>query len=265
MSLFEKFKKKSNNSMDTKYTNPGPTNTAHQDDSWITEKMKCPMCGATITVSYKMFYEVTKENQHIKEQLRDPGSDIYKTKCPKCQVDATCEYPMQYVDHIQKLNFYVVPVGHPQEKKFFEMVDQFDCYPGYTTRLVADNHTLADKIRVFDAGLDDRIIEIDKILLWGDICNEKPEYATVKCTDQWYFHVEKKNDQGINHSISYVVEKNGKKELIPFVLTDGYYESTKKVFEPTLSRIKMGKFEEVGRKWAYDVIDQHRKKIGKRK
>lgn len=222
-------------------------------------KQTCPKCGATITHSYYQFYEVTKEEQAIKKQLLKERSKFFEAKCPKCGVSASIQYPLQYIDTEKKLNIYLMPIGHPDENKFFDQVEKFNTRPGFITRLVADGDALVDKISVFDANLDDRVVELSKVLLWGDLCEQQPKYENAECNVQWFIHSD--NNKEYENTILFGYEMNGKRDSVILALDDDYYQNIKKHFEPIFPLMKKVTFDEVNRKWAYDAIDifkQHR-------
>ena len=49
-------------------------------------------------------------------------------------------------------------------------------YEGYTTRVVSYQNDLVEKLMIFDAGLDDRIIEIIKVIYVNQLYTINPSY-----------------------------------------------------------------------------------------
>jgi hypothetical protein len=189
----------------------------------------------------------------MKEMLLSEGHDLFISQCPKCGHIASFSYPVQYIDFEKKLNIYLMPVGHPDEQNFFDNGAVFDSQPGFTTRLVADVDALVDKIRVFEEGLDDRVVEVCKVLKWGDLCETKPEYANANCYYQWFLSPE--NHKEYDNFIAYGYEMNGKRDSIIIELPSDFYEGIKQFFKPAFLQMQMGLFEEVDKSWAYEAID----------
>ena len=77
--------------------------------------------------------------------------------------------------------------GDPMEDDIINNVRSGDVKNGYQTRLVANGMELAEKIQIFDSGLDDRTIEMCKVLLWGDLCERDPQYAEATPVSCDYF------------------------------------------------------------------------------
>lgn len=218
-----------------------------------TFKQTCPVCGATIVHTGRQLYEVSNNNQSAKKKFLDEGRKCFMSHCPKCGLDVLFAYPVQYIDTEEKLNIYLMPVGHPEENEFFDNIFRYDTRPGFTTRLVADVDALVDKIRVFEVGLDDRVVEICKVLKWGDLCEEKPKYANAVCYSQWFLPSE--NDKEHVNYLAYGYEINGKTDSIIIELSSDFYEGVKKFFASTFYNMKLGLFEEVNKAWAYEAID----------
>ena len=213
----------------------------------------CPRCGATITHTYRQFYEVSKRDHRIKDKLLHERGEFFESQCPKCGIRADIMYPLQYVDVDKKLNIFLMPIGHPEEKKFLDNVEQYNIRPGFATRLVADGDALVDKISIFDAGLDDRVVEICKILMWGDLCEQQPKYVNAKCDLRWFIHSEPGKEY--ENTLLFGYEMGGERDSVILELSEGYYENIRKHFEPVFHLMPLKTFEEVNKSWANRAID----------
>jgi len=92
-------------------------------------------------------------NPELKEQILD-GS-FGEVKCPKC--GATCNLVYNFLYHDMK-DKYLICVG----TDYTDTMREFGKPEGYKLRYVAGIQHLVDKIHIFDAGLDDVIMELTK-------------------------------------------------------------------------------------------------------
>ena len=218
----------------------------------------CPNCGNKIEVEFQQEYEVPLFNKKVKNEIMSKRGDYFSTTCSKCGQKVMWAYPFRYVDPVQKLDFFLMPVGHPEEQKFFNNIDTFNTHVGFTTRLVADGDALAEKIIIQEAGLDDRVIELCKNLLWGDFCEEQLKYADYKM--EFDLFVFSKSSE-YKYVIMYAYEVNGKRETLALQLTEKYYNMIKNAFEPIYQKLPQTAFDEVNTKWAYKMYDIRRQNM----
>ncbi len=221
-----------------------------------TEFRDCPKCGGRITFSFQQYYNVSLCDKRIKDEICHERYGFFSSKCPKCGYQVGIAYPFQYFDPEKKLNFCLVPVGHPAEKKFLDDAESYN-NPEYLTRLVADGNALADKILIADANLDDRIVELCKIFMWGDFCEKEPKYNDVSIIDSWFIYSDE--DTKYKHTIPYIYENDGERDSLILWLTDSYYKMIKDAFAPIISKMPVRPFDEINSKWAYSTIDLFKK------
>ena len=133
------------------------------------EMIKCESCGAE---SPFMFHQSVNVSLDPQDKERVLNGSIWAFKCPKCGNETTILYPMLYHDMEKKLMIQLCsvdevktwspfaglppgPVGDAMKKNM----------KGYNLRAVCDTNALREKIRIFDAGLDDLVIEIMKVMV----------------------------------------------------------------------------------------------------
>jgi hypothetical protein len=104
------------------------------------------------------------ENPDLKAKVKD-GS-LFVWECPHCGKANLARYQTLYHDPDSRLMVWAMPDGilsEEQEKALeshMEAISQ--ALDGYTLRRVADTGTLIEKVNIFDAGLDDCVIEMCK-------------------------------------------------------------------------------------------------------
>jgi len=137
-----------------------------------TVQVTCPSCHAQgeFTV-YKSIN--TKESPALKEKVRD-GS-LFQFTCPACGAKTTVDYPFLY--H-QPEDHYMINYGKLEDgAKALEMLrgkgvalkdwaaEMEKTTRPYVLRAVDDRLAFREKLFIFDAGLDDRLVEIYKFMV----------------------------------------------------------------------------------------------------
>ena len=135
-----------------------------------TEKLTCPACHHVQEFTIWDFVDVT-ELPELKAKLL--SSTLMRMICAKCGVETDIVYPMMYHDTEYRLLFGLIP-GGPNSGHLDPRLAEVD--PNVATthqlRLVGSPNELKEKVVLADAGLDDRVVEIFKVLLRRDDQNE---------------------------------------------------------------------------------------------
>ena len=126
---------------------------------------KCASCGTQQTVSIPERVNV-RENPEFKAGVRD-GS-IFVWTCPECgKPNLVTDQAMLYHDPDARLMVYLLPPGSISARMEDSLAKQSalisESLGDYTLRRVDDVGTLMEKVKIFDAGLDDRVIEVVKL------------------------------------------------------------------------------------------------------
>lgn len=125
---------------------------------------KCASCGTQQTVSIPERVNV-RENPEFKAGVRD-GS-IFVWTCPECgKPNLVTDQAMLYHDPDARLMVYLLPPGSISARMEDSLAKQSalisESLGDYTLRRVDDVGTLMEKVKIFDAGLDDCAIEMCK-------------------------------------------------------------------------------------------------------
>ncbi|MBP5488417.1 MAG: CpXC domain-containing protein [Bacteroidales bacterium] len=110
--------------------------------------MICPKCGAEFAAPDLRSINIAKDPS-LKDRVKD-GS-LFMVKCPRCGSDSLVQEPVLYHDPSQRLLIAYTSAGLSS-----------DGLEGYTCRLVGSIGELIEKVKVFDAGLDDIALELLK-------------------------------------------------------------------------------------------------------
>ena len=151
----------------------------------ISEKqtIKCPACGEISDLT--VWQSITVSDSP------DLKSDLLKGKvnmfcCSACGQKALFPAPLLYEDDAKKLVISFSPVSTAEAqlrifeeiKKSSETSGELETYPDYNLRFVTSYNDLLEKILIFDNGLNDKVIEVIKLLV---LAQESEKMAQRAC------------------------------------------------------------------------------------
>ncbi len=138
------------------------------------EKVTCPSCH------HEGDFEVwdsinTVLDPEMKEKVLNQSIFLYT--CPNCGETFRLNYPTLYHQMEDLVIIYLVPES--EVEKTYEMFYGENALADYRTekylnRIVTSANQLIEKIKIFDAGKDDRIIELVKLLVGYSILKNNP-------------------------------------------------------------------------------------------
>lgn len=119
----------------------------------------CSKCGRTTEITvYKSIN--TADDPSLKEKVRN-GS-LFLWECPRCGTVNLARHETLYHDPEKKLMLWLVPDGTISPTQMQAITNHTRAMGGYTLRLVRDMGELMEKVLIFDAGLDDAVLELCK-------------------------------------------------------------------------------------------------------
>lgn len=168
------------------------------------EKFICPNCGAEVEATVWQSL-----NADIDPKAKDAliEGKLFGAECPKCHRHHNLVYPILYHDMTHKV-MVEFNLDHDVEdsiKEFKEAQAAVDnslqdmMHDEYRHRFVKTQNDLQEKAMIFDADLDDRVVEIMKLFVMKKIKNDRPD-AKVQ---ELHFYV---SDKG--HGFAAICEDN---------------------------------------------------------
>ena len=176
------------------------------------EKVTCPSCHHE--GDFELWDSInTALDPEMKEKVLNQSIFLYT--CPSCGETFCLNYSTLYHQMEDLVMIYLVPES--EVKKTYEMFygenALFDFrIEKYLARIVTSPNQLVEKIQIFDAGKDDRIIELVKLLATDSILKNDPDIEF----DELRFAVD---DDGTN--ILVIINKG---EITGAVDIDNMYE-----------------------------------------
>lgn len=130
-------------------------------------KVKCPKCGSEIDAS--VWDSVNVDLDHA-EKTKVLNGTFFQVTCQNCNYVSNLDYPCLYHDMAKRIMVQYVS-NENEAKKCMEMYEdiqrEFDAgLDAYQIRIVLRQRELLEKVRIFDAGYDDRVIGIMKVMLY---------------------------------------------------------------------------------------------------
>ena len=120
-------------------------------------KVTCPKCGKEI--GFTLWESINTEMDFAIPDII--SGKLFEVTCDGCGFTTHIVYPMLFNDMIHHVMIYFSPNLEgldTGEMGFFKDI-------GYKTRFVAEQADLREKTAIFNAGLDDRVVEIAKVFL----------------------------------------------------------------------------------------------------
>lgn len=215
------------------------------------EEVQCPVCGTT--GEFEMWTSLnTQLNPEKKEQLLSGA--LFQYICPHCGKSFNIDYPMLYHQMEDQIMIYYVV-----QKEDIQMVEeQFrgefgdeeteitkvlkEDMNSYLYRIVGSQRELMEKIRIFDAGKDDRVVELVKRIISDAVADKNPEQGDVNL-----YYLEEDGE-------SLFVAVNSKGVLGTVPIPNGMYEDMAKGLREKLPDLRSRSEFRINRDWASKAL-----------
>ena len=150
------------------------------------EKIACPRCNKKNNVK---IYEAIEAND-IAARKRVLDGSIFTWRCPKCNYRTNAFFNLLYKDIDRHFMIYLAADGNVVgirnameniEKDFNRLSPSKDIRYNMTRRIVLTSNELREKVMIFEAGLDDRIIEIMKCFYMTAVIENISNFQIAEC------------------------------------------------------------------------------------
>ncbi len=141
------------------------------------EKIACPYCDHE-----QDFVSYVNIDVDLEPELKDKimSDEIFTFKCSECGKKALMAFPCLVSDMEKKYIYWLIANFDDEQKKALDddlkasMKNENDkkFAEGYTRRIIGSINELKEKILIADEGLDDRVVEIMKILCINEVAEQ---------------------------------------------------------------------------------------------
>ncbi len=130
------------------------------------QEITCPQCGKK--TSFLVWDSInTAEQPEMKEKVRN--DEAFRFHCPDCGASALLNYNFLYHQQEDQLLIYVSADGSDASQMETLLSGRAAAFDGYKKRIVCSYNEFKEKLLIFDAGFDDRIVEIIKSSVWDNV------------------------------------------------------------------------------------------------
>lgn len=119
----------------------------------------CNKCGKEHTIEIYKSINVAQDPDLKAAVL---SGEAFLWECPHCGQSNLAAYECLYHDPDARFMVWMLPFGEPQGREKEAIMAQTKAMGDYKLRIVSNAGDLMEKVMVFDAGLNDRCIELVK-------------------------------------------------------------------------------------------------------
>lgn len=129
-------------------------------------KAVCKHCGKEHIIDiYKSINAAS--DPELKAEVISGG--LFLWECPECGTSNLVTYESLYHDPDQKFMVWMLPFGEPEGPEKDAIMNQTRAMGDYRLRIVTNAGDLMEKVIIFEAGLDDRCIELVKYVAGNEL------------------------------------------------------------------------------------------------
>ncbi len=169
-------------------------------------QLSCARCGATSTA--RTYDSINaSDSPELKAALKD-GS-LFLHECPHCGANNLIREKLLYHDPAAKLMLWLTLGDEVLEAKAREMYAGIDGLSDYVLRFVDEPGELIEKVKIFDSGLDDAVMELCKHLTRLELIGEDKVLAEKLADAPLRFL----RIDGADHHIQFAYPQDGQMQL----------------------------------------------------
>lgn len=138
------------------------------------ETVTCPECGQE--QDFVVWHSLNGDlDPEAKQRLLD--GTLFHFECSNCGHRSNVNYGMLYHDMTNQVMIYSVDEDSVEETlaTMNDVENKIGPMPEYRKRIVTDQNALREKAIIFDQKLDDRVIEIIKLIYYSNACKQVPD------------------------------------------------------------------------------------------
>ncbi|MCM1497850.1 MAG: CpXC domain-containing protein [Clostridium sp.] len=220
------------------------------------QKTMCPECGRIIEFDVWESIEIPYDAEQ-KEKVLD--NTFFRVSCHNCRISFPVAYPCVYNDLEQRYLIWIAPKLDEKEqadilnhnRKLKSDAALRLAQNAYTFRIVRNSNELREKIRIFDEGLDDRLLETLKLVYVPSI---RKEIGAETVITGLYFDKHPKSGE-----YQWVVLA-AKREPLVGRIDMSIYEDMKEKMEAIIKEKTGEGLVRIDARWASDVMKEYNKR-----
>lgn len=144
-------------------------------------KLKCPKCGKSAPIPIFDSMDLSESSESTRKMALT--GKLFVFQCPSCGKKEPLSYPMSCIDENTQSMITVLDKKDKKEdyKRIYKVYKSMEPEDGDKFRVVDTCQELSEKLRMFEDGLDDRVVEVLKLFICEDIAGSTEELQKVRC------------------------------------------------------------------------------------
>ena len=156
----------------------------------------CQKCGKVFDVDTVPAVNTEREPDLKRKVL---SGELFLRECPHCGARTLARFPLLYHDPAEKVMVWLSDGSVDTEARMQAAVSE-DALAGYTGRIVDTPGQMIEKVKIFDAGLDDLALEMAKFVTRQELGKD---------VDLLFFGLD-----GADNEITLTYPENGEMQLV---------------------------------------------------
>ena len=156
----------------------------------------CQKCGKVFDVDTVPAVNTEREPELKRKVL---SGELFLCECPHCGACTLARFPLLYHDPAEKVMVWLSDGSADTEARMQAAVSE-DAFAGYTGRIVDTPGQMIEKVKIFDAGLDDLALEMAKFVTRQELGKD---------VDLLFFGLD-----GADNEITLTYPENGEMQLV---------------------------------------------------
>lgn len=133
---------------------------------------RCSKCGSE--QAFRVYRSINvAQDPELKAKVRD-GS-LFVWECPECHQMNLAKYETLYHDPDARVMVWLLPTGEVQQSEMQAITNHTKAMGEYRLRRVGDISSLMEKLMIFEAGLDDVVVEMCKYVTKAEMASKAGE------------------------------------------------------------------------------------------
>lgn len=147
------------------------------------EEITCPACQKAGNFTVWDSVDIA-ENPEMKDSIA--SLEAFHYHCPHCGTTVNIDYGFLYHDADRRFMVFYGPTENDEQRADRDMTENHEVFEKmsanhYVFRLVRTKEDLLEKITIFEAGLDDRLMELTKAAALAQFKEQDKEFKITSC------------------------------------------------------------------------------------
>ena len=147
------------------------------------EEITCPACQKAGNFTVWDSVDIA-ENPEMKDSIA--SMEAFHYHCPHCGTTVNIDYGFLYHDADRRFMVFYGPTENDEQRADRDMTENHEVFEKmsanhYVFRLVRTKEDLLEKITIFEAGLDDRLMELTKAAALAQFKEQDKEFKITSC------------------------------------------------------------------------------------